>query len=66
MIITNNNVFCVSKNNITMCGIIPATIALIAAKELGAARAELIRYTDSGEASGDTSYVVGYAGFVIS
>jgi len=56
----------VIKNNITMCGIIPATIALIAAKELGAARAELIRYTDSGEASGDTSYVVGYAGFVIS
>ncbi len=56
----------VVRNNITMCGIIPATIALIAAKELGATKAELIRYTDSGEASGDTSYVVGYAGIAIS
>ncbi len=51
---------------ITMCGIMPATIALIAALRLGATQARLIRYTDSGEASGDTNQVVGYAGFVIS
>jgi hypothetical protein len=53
-------------NRITMCGIMPTTIALIAALRLGATQARLVRYTDSGEASGDTSQVVGYAGFVIS
>jgi len=56
----------VVEKRISMCGIIPATIALIAAMRLGATRARLIRYTDSGEVSGDTSQVVGYAGFVIS
>ena len=51
---------------ISMCGIMPATIALAAAVELGARKAQLIRYSDSGETSGDTDHVVGYAGFVIS
>ncbi len=51
---------------ISMCGIIPTTVALVAAKHLGARRAELICYTDSGETSGDTRQVVGYAGVVIS
>jgi len=51
---------------ISMCGIMPTTVTLIAALALGAKKAELIRYTDSGETSGDTSHVVGYAGFVIS
>jgi MEMO1 family protein len=55
----------VAANRISMCGIIPTTVALVAALALGAKRAELVRYTDSGEASGDTSQVVGYAGFVI-
>lgn len=52
--------------NITMCGIMPTTVALVAALELGADNAELVRYTDSGEASGDTRQVVGYAGLIIS
>ena len=56
----------VAEKSISMCGFIPATVALAAARELGATRAELIRYTDSGETSGDTWQVVGYAGFVIS
>lgn len=56
----------VVSNKISMCGIIPTTISLVAAIELGATKAQLVRYTDSGEASGDTSQVVGYAGFVIS
>jgi AmmeMemoRadiSam system protein B len=51
---------------ISMCGIMPTTIVLSAALELGATKAELIRYTDSGETSGDTQQVVGYAGCVIS
>lgn len=53
-------------NGISMCGVMPATVALTAALELGAKRAQLIRYTDSGETSGDTDHVVGYAGVVIS
>jgi len=52
-------------NGITMCGVMPTTIVLLAAKELGAKRASLVRYTDSGEASGDTNQVVGYAGMII-
>ena len=51
---------------ISMCGIMPTTIALSAAKELGAENVELVRYTDSGEMSGDTNQVVGYAGLIIS
>ena len=51
---------------ISMCGIMPTTIALVAALELGATQVDLIRYTDSGEVSGDTDHVVGYAGLVIS
>jgi AmmeMemoRadiSam system protein B len=52
-------------NRISMCGIMPTTIVVLAAIELGATRAELVRYTDSGEASGDTDQVVGYAGLVL-
>lgn len=51
---------------ISMCGIMPTTIALLVALGLGATDAELVRYTDSGEASGDISQVVGYAGLIIS
>ena len=52
-------------NRISMCGIMPTTITLLAAMNLGAQEAHLVRYTDSGEASGDTSQVVGYAGLML-
>lgn len=55
----------VSEENISMCGVIPATIALVAAKELGAKKAELIDYATSGDTSGDYAHVVGYAGILI-
>ncbi len=55
----------VVDHDISMCGFIPTTVALIAAKALGASRAELVRYGNSGEASGDYERVVGYAGIVI-
>jgi hypothetical protein len=48
-----------------MCGVRPTTAVLVAAKALGATAAELIRYGNSGETSGDTARVVGYAGVVI-
>jgi MEMO1 family protein len=56
----------VEELNISMCGVIPTTVALVAAIELGARVAELVNYTDSGEISGDLNQVVGYAGFVIA
>ncbi len=55
----------VTSNQISMCGVIPTTIILLAARCLGAQQAELVKYTDSGEVSGDTDQVVGYAGVVI-
>jgi len=54
------------ENQISMCGIMPVTATLVAALQLGATKTELVRYTDSGEVSGDTSQVVGYAGVLIS
>lgn len=50
---------------ITMCGVLPTTVAMIAAMELGASEVELIAYTNSGETSGDYQQVVGYAGLII-
>ncbi|WP_028583301.1 AmmeMemoRadiSam system protein B [Desulfogranum mediterraneum] len=56
----------VGERGITMCGVLPTTIVLLAAKELGASKVELVHYTDSGEVSGDTDQVVGYAGLIVS
>ena len=55
----------VNTNNISMCGVIPTTITIVAAKELGATKASLVAYATSGDVSGDYSYVVGYAGLII-
>jgi AmmeMemoRadiSam system protein B len=55
----------VRRESISMCGYGPAVTMLVAAKQLGATRAELIRYATSAEVSGDTSWVVGYAGIVV-
>jgi AmmeMemoRadiSam system protein B len=54
----------VTRNRISMCGFIPTTVVLIAARELGASRVELVRYGNSGETSGDYDRVVGYAGAI--
>ena len=55
----------VRDHRITMCGVIPATIMLIACKELGARKAELVDYATSAETSGDYDHVVGYAGIIV-
>jgi hypothetical protein len=55
----------VSQNHISMCGFIPTTVVLAACRSLGVSRVELVGYSDSGEASGDTQRVVGYAGLVL-
>ncbi|MEW6171391.1 MAG: AmmeMemoRadiSam system protein B [Candidatus Omnitrophota bacterium] len=52
--------------DITMCGYAPAIVMLSAVKELGAKKAELIKYETSGKTSGDYNAVVGYAGIIIN
>jgi AmmeMemoRadiSam system protein B len=47
--------------DLSMCGIWPAAVALVALKALGAAGGTILKYTNSGEASGDYGHVVGYA-----
>jgi AmmeMemoRadiSam system protein B/AmmeMemoRadiSam system protein A len=55
----------IKEDDITMCGYAPAAVMLTAVKELGAGRAELVRYQTSGDISGDYNAVVGYAGIII-
>jgi len=50
---------------ITMCGYGPAVAMLTACNALGASRAELVKYANSGDVSGDYDQVVGYAGIII-
>jgi AmmeMemoRadiSam system protein B len=56
----------VRREGITMCGMGPAVSMLIAARQLGATRAELVRYATSGDVLGDRDEVVGYAGVIVS
>jgi MEMO1 family protein len=55
----------VRDEKISMCGYAAAVAVLIAAHDLGATQAELVRYATSGEVNGDMEEVVGYAGIVI-
>ena len=50
---------------ITMCGAIPATVMLVAAKALGARASRLVGYTTSGEVTGDQESVVAYAAVTV-
>lgn len=55
----------VTQQDISMCGFGPAVAMLIAARQLGAKSAELVKYATSGDVSGDRDLVVGYAGIVV-
>lgn len=56
---------CRSKG-ITMCGVIPTAVMLVAAKLLGAERGEVVRYGTSGDVTGDDRQVVAYAAVAVS
>lgn len=56
----------VHSEDISMCGIIPATTMLIAARRLGATTATLVKHATSGDINGDYDAVVGYAAMVVS
>jgi AmmeMemoRadiSam system protein B len=55
----------VRSERISMCGMIPAAVALFAARLLGAGSARLVKYATSGEVSRDFDQVVGYAGIAV-
>ncbi len=55
----------IKKYGISMCGFAPAAVMMQASVALGAKKTKLISYKTSGDASGDYSEVVGYAGVVI-
>jgi len=55
----------VRRERTSMCGVLPATVMLAAAKLLGAGSSRLVKYATSGEVSGDYESVVGYAGIVV-
>ena len=55
----------IEKYDISMCGFAPTAIMMQAAIELGAEKTKLIKYNTSGDASGDYSSVVGYAGIIV-
>lgn len=55
----------VREAGITMCGVLPMVLGLHLATALGATEARLAAYATSGDASGDFSQVVGYAGVLV-
>jgi AmmeMemoRadiSam system protein B len=55
----------VHQEGISMCGVVPVTVMLAAARALGARAAELVRYATSGDVTGDDRSVVGYAGAIV-
>jgi AmmeMemoRadiSam system protein B len=52
----------VHQREISMCGVVPVTVALAAVRELGGVGCEVVAYGSSGDVTGDASSVVGYAG----
>lgn len=56
----------VISHRISMCGFIAVVICMLASRGLGGERVEIVGHTDSGELTGDTFQVVGYAGAIIS
>ncbi len=54
------------NETISMCGVIPAAIMIVASRELGAVRARLVRYATSGDVTGDNEQVVAYAAITVS
>lgn len=53
------------RRGITMCGVVPATVMIEAALQLGATGAELVAYGNSGDVTGDSDQVVGYAAVTV-
>ena len=55
----------VADENISMCGVVPVTVALFAARALGAQRVHVVEHATSGDVTGDHDAVVGYLSAVV-
>lgn len=55
----------IERHNISICGYGPISVAILAAKKLGAKKAELLQYKTSGDITKDYSGVVGYSAIAI-
>lgn len=55
----------IDRENVSMCGYGAVAAVLTAAKRMGAARVELLKYATSGDTAGDKSAVVGYGSLAI-
>jgi AmmeMemoRadiSam system protein B len=53
------------EEDISMCGVRPTVVALEAARILGASTVDVVAHGHSGEVSGDTDRVVGYASAIV-
>jgi hypothetical protein len=53
------------EKNASVCGFGPIAIAMIASKELGAKKGELLKYATSGDVTGDRGAVVGYGSILL-
>lgn len=56
----------VRGEGISMCGVLPMTVGIAAALELGAQESEITGYATSGQINGEMRRVVGYAGMLVS
>jgi len=56
----------VFRERISMCGFAAAVAMMVAARDLGATRGELVKYATSADAGGPRDAVVGYAGIVVT
>lgn len=55
----------INELNLTMCGYGPVASTLVSSKALGAKKVEILKYATSGDITGDTNSVVGYASAII-
>ncbi|MGB9175702.1 MAG: AmmeMemoRadiSam system protein B, partial [Methanoregula sp.] len=55
----------IAERRLTACGYGPITAMVEASTKLGAKSAKLIRYATSGDVTGDTKEVVGYASIAV-
>jgi AmmeMemoRadiSam system protein B len=56
----------VRAESISMCGFLPATALLYAARAAGIREARVVSRRDSGDETGDSTSVVGYAGVILN
>lgn len=55
----------VQEFSVSMCGVGPVMAMLVASKEMGAKKGELLTYYTSGDVTGDKAHVVGYGSIKI-